>query len=123
MPGLPFPTGSWIGTLLVDGFFRAYWKIEDATLSIDRFAPRGRPPVRSTAIVAEGERLLAHFVAPGASDRRALRPEAVDLGHAAAISPSRASTWSSCVFGDTFGITWRTTPCSSITNVARSAPQ
>jgi Winged helix DNA-binding domain len=27
-PGQPWPSGRWIGTLLVDGFYRAYWKIE-----------------------------------------------------------------------------------------------
>jgi hypothetical protein len=46
-----------------------------------------------------------------------------DAGRAAAISPSTFSTTSSCVFGEAFGITWRTIPCSSITNVERSAPQ
>ncbi len=69
-PGLPFPTGRWIGTLLVDGFFRAYWRIDDATLTIDRFTPQPSDPAGTTAaIVAEGERLL-EFVAPGAGNPR-----------------------------------------------------
>ena len=69
-PGLPFPTGRWIGTLLVDGFFRAYWRIEGTTLTIDRFVPQaGDPAGTKAAIVAEGERLL-ELVAPGPGDRR-----------------------------------------------------
>ena len=48
-PGQPWPTGRWIGSLLVDGFFRAWWKVDDATLTIDRFAPQpDDPPGRST---------------------------------------------------------------------------
>jgi hypothetical protein len=69
-PGLPYPTGRWIGTLLVDGFFRAYWRIDDATLTIDRFAPLPSDPAGTVdAIAAEGERLLG-FVAPDAGDPR-----------------------------------------------------
>jgi hypothetical protein len=68
-PGRPWPTGRWIGTLLVDGFFRAYWNIEGATLTVDRFAPHpDDPPGALEEIVAEGERLL-QFVAP-AGERR-----------------------------------------------------
>jgi Winged helix DNA-binding domain len=68
-PGQPWPRGRWIGTLLVDGFFRAYWNIEGATLTVDRFAPQpDDPPWTHDAIVAEGERLL-EFVAP-AGERR-----------------------------------------------------
>ncbi len=58
--------GRWIGTLLVDGFFRAYWRHRGrrATLTIDRFAPQPDDPAGTLdAIVAEGERLL-DFVAP-----------------------------------------------------------
>jgi hypothetical protein len=69
-PGLPFPTGRWIGNLLVDGFFRAYWKIEDGTLAIDRFTPLPSDPAGTLdEIVAEGERLL-EFVAPEAAEAR-----------------------------------------------------
>ena len=70
-PGLPVPRGGWIGTLSVDGFFRAFWKLEvadgTATLSIDRFTPHpDDPPGSIDAIGAEGERLAA-FVAPDAA--------------------------------------------------------
>jgi Winged helix DNA-binding domain len=73
-PGLPYPTGKWIGQLLLDGFFRSYWQItkEDgvATLTIDRFMPApGDPADAIDEITAEGERLLA-FVAPEAGERR-----------------------------------------------------
>jgi Winged helix DNA-binding domain len=73
-PGLPYPTGKWIGQQLVDGFFRSYWKITTkdgvATLTIDRFTPAtGDPPGVLDEIAAEGERLLA-FVAPDAAERR-----------------------------------------------------
>jgi winged helix DNA-binding protein len=73
-PGLPLPQGGRaIGTLLVDGFYRANWQIAEdgdaATLTIDRFAPQPDDPAGSVeAIVAEGEGLLA-FVSPGATDR------------------------------------------------------
>jgi hypothetical protein len=73
-PGLPYPTGKWIGQLLLDGFFRSYWKITEddgvAALTIDRFTPSpGDPPDAVDEITAEGERLLA-FVAPEAGERR-----------------------------------------------------
>lgn len=73
-PGLPFPQGSTIGTLLVDGFYRANWQIATgdgvATLTIDRFTPLpSDPPDTLDEIVAEGTGLLA-FVAPEASVRR-----------------------------------------------------
>jgi Winged helix DNA-binding domain len=68
-PGRPWPTGRWIGTLLVDGFFRAYWNIEGATLTVDRFAPQpDDPPGTLDEIVAEGERLV-EFIAPAAEPR------------------------------------------------------
>lgn len=64
-PGLPFPTGSWVGTLLVDGFYRANWKVEGAVLTIDRFTPAaGDPDGTRAAIDAEGRRLL-EFVSAG----------------------------------------------------------
>jgi hypothetical protein len=69
-PGLPFPTGRWIGNLLVDGFLRAYWNIEDGTLTIDRFTRLASDSAGTVVeIVAEGERLL-EFVAPEAGDAR-----------------------------------------------------
>jgi hypothetical protein len=72
-PGPPFPAGRTIGTLLVDGFHRASWKIADddgaATLTVDRFALRpDDPPGTVEAIAAEGAALLA-FVAPEAAAR------------------------------------------------------
>jgi DNA glycosylase AlkZ-like len=72
-PGLPSPTGKWIGQLLFDGFFRAYWKITEAegvvTLTVDRFqrAP-GDPAGAIDEITAEGNCLL-EFVAPAARER------------------------------------------------------
>ena len=65
-PGLPFPRGSWIGTLLVDGFYRANWSAADGTLTIDRFTPADDdPPGTQQAIEAEGTRLL-ELIQPGA---------------------------------------------------------
>jgi Winged helix DNA-binding domain len=73
-PGEPFPTGKWIGTLMVDGFYRANWKAEPdgpaATLTIDRFTPLpGDPPGTAEEIEAEGLALL-RFIAPDADERR-----------------------------------------------------
>jgi hypothetical protein len=74
-PGAPLPQGGRaIGTLLVDGFYRANWQIledeDGATLTIDRFAPRADdPPASVEAIAAEGEALLM-FMAPAAAARR-----------------------------------------------------
>ena len=70
-PGLPVPRGGWIGTLIVDGCYRAFWQlVEDggtATLTIDRFTPHPDDPVDTArAIIEEGERLIA-FVAPEAT--------------------------------------------------------
>jgi hypothetical protein len=72
-PGLPYPTGKWIGQLLLDGFFRSYWEIVRAdglaTLTIDRFTPAPLdPPDAVDEITAEGARLLA-FVAPDVGER------------------------------------------------------
>lgn len=69
-PGAPFATGKWIGTLLVDGFYRANWKLTEevgvATLTVDRFRPlTDDPPGTVDEIAAEGRRLGA-FVAPRA---------------------------------------------------------
>jgi hypothetical protein len=73
-PGAPFPRGATVGTLLVDGFYRANWQSADAdgtaTLTVDRFAHRpGDPPDTADAIAAEAGALLA-FVAPAAAERR-----------------------------------------------------
>lgn len=78
-PGAPFPTGKWIGTLLVDGFYRANWKVtvEDgvATLALDRLTSLpSDPPGTEDQIAQEGEHMLA-LIAPGAAERRVeLRP-------------------------------------------------
>ena len=75
-PGLPYPTGATVGTLLVDGFYRAYWKLERdaATLTVDRFTPHpDDPPGTRQEIAAEGERLLA-FIAPELPGRVAFVP-------------------------------------------------
>jgi hypothetical protein len=66
----PFPRGSTIGTLLVDGFHRANWKAEDGTLTFDRFADEpGDPPGTRAAIEAEGAGLL-RFLDPELSEPR-----------------------------------------------------
>ncbi len=72
-PGLPLPRGSRLGSLLVDGFYRANWQITEesgaAVLTVDRFARHpADPPGAVDEIAGEGMRLLA-FVAPGASTR------------------------------------------------------
>ena len=72
-PGQPWPSGTWIGTLYVDGFFRAYWRAElddaAATLTVDRLTPlRTDPGGTAAAIEAEGVALLA-LIAPGAEPR------------------------------------------------------
>jgi hypothetical protein len=71
-PGQPWPHGRWIGTLLVDGFFRAYWNYADGTLTVDRFTPAADDArgVRDE-IAAEAERLVA-FIDPGTKPRIAL---------------------------------------------------
>jgi hypothetical protein len=73
-PGLPFPRGANIGTLLVDGFYRANWKLEHddatATLTVDRVE---RLPGDGAGVVdeiaAEAAGLLA-FIAPDSAERR-----------------------------------------------------
>ncbi len=71
-PGLPLPTGGRaFGSLLANGFFRAFWQIVEepgrATLTIDRFTPApGDPPNLLEQIVIEAEGLLA-FLSPYAS--------------------------------------------------------
>ena len=71
-PGLRLPRGIALGTLLVDGFYRANWKIDEsdgtATLTIDGFTPLATdPPHTMEEIVEEGGRLL-RFVAPHAAE-------------------------------------------------------
>jgi DNA glycosylase AlkZ-like len=74
-PCLPFLQGGrGVGTLLVDGFYRANWIVTDepggATLTIDRLALDASDPAGTVdAIVAEGTGLLA-FLAPDKSERR-----------------------------------------------------
>jgi hypothetical protein len=64
-PGLPLPRGRWIGTLLVDGFYRANWSLEEGTLRIDRFTPAvDDPPGTIEDIEDEGRRLIRLLV-PG----------------------------------------------------------
>jgi hypothetical protein len=73
-PGLPLPRGSAVGTLLVDGFYRANWKIAEegtaATLTVDRFK---RLPGEGADVIdeiaAEANGLLA-FMAPESAEHR-----------------------------------------------------
>ena len=79
-PGLPVPRGGWIGTLIVDGCYRAFWKLEEAdgtaTLTIDRFTPHpDDPPGSIDAIIEEGER-LDRVRRPGGRAGRPLRARA-----------------------------------------------
>ena len=72
-PGLPFPTGTWIGSLFADGFFRAWWRITEqdgvATLAIDGFTPSPRDPAGlEDEIAAEGERLRSLIATRAAPD-------------------------------------------------------
>lgn len=72
--GAPYPTGKWIGSLIVDGFYRANWEVtvEDgvATLALDRLTslPSDAPGTEDE-IAEEGARMLA-FIAPDAAERR-----------------------------------------------------
>lgn len=73
-PGAPYPQGGVLGTLLVDGFYRAFWTVLEAsgaaTLTVDRFTPLPRDgPGTVDEIIAEGARLLA-FVAPDSGERQ-----------------------------------------------------
>ena len=74
-PGLPLPHGGRaFGSVLADGFFRAFWQIVEepgrATLTIDRFTPQpGDPAGLLDAIAAEAEGLLA-FLSPDAGEHR-----------------------------------------------------
>ena len=78
-PGLPSPRGAAVGSLLVDGFFRAFWSMDEdegaTVLTIDRFAPaRDDPPDAVEAIAAEGARLL-ELLRPGVPGRVRFAPE------------------------------------------------
>jgi hypothetical protein len=74
-PRLPFPQGGKVlGTLLVDGFFRAFWKIveeeETATLLVDRLEQLpGDPPGAMGQVEEEGLRLLS-FICPASAELR-----------------------------------------------------
>jgi hypothetical protein len=73
-PGTPFPQNTAVGALLVDGFYRANWKLAEedgiATLTIDRFTRQpGDGSETVDEVAAEASRLLA-FLAPGATERR-----------------------------------------------------
>ena len=73
-PRWPLARGRAIGTLLVDGFYRANWRIEEAdgvaTLTIDRFKRLPEdPPGAVDEITEEGGRLLT-FVSPGAREHQ-----------------------------------------------------
>jgi hypothetical protein len=70
-PGWLTPGPRWIGALLVDGFYRAHWRIsEDGVLRIEHFGELpGDPRGTRDQIVAEGERLL-ELVVPDAPDPR-----------------------------------------------------
>ncbi len=71
-PGLPLPKGGRaFGSVLADGFFRAFWHITEragrATITIDRLTRQpGDPADLLDAIAAEAEGLLA-FLSPDAS--------------------------------------------------------
>ena len=77
-PGFPFPRGSTKGTLLVDGFYRANWKIgnedEVAMLTIDRFKrlPSDKAGVIDE-ITEEGDGLL-RLIAPGVEHKMQFVP-------------------------------------------------
>ena len=85
-PGPPLPLGAraW-GSLLADGFYRAFWKVElgdgAATLTVDRFTSRPEdPPGTLDAIARRGHRAAG---VPRARDQRAagaVRPGAVERG-------------------------------------------
>ena len=73
-PGRPFQRGDAVGSLLVDGFYRANWKItaadDVATLTIDRLKRLPDDPYDAVdEISAEGQRLL-EFIAPDSAEHR-----------------------------------------------------
>jgi hypothetical protein len=73
----PFPTGRHVGSLLVDGFYRAPWKLDGETLRIERFRPAPGEGDRVTeAIQAEGLALLAFLVPAATAPEVVLAPAA-----------------------------------------------
>jgi len=63
-PLQPFPRGKWIGTVLVDGFYRANWRLEDGEVRILGFSPEpSDPPGSAAALEAEAARLAAFLAA------------------------------------------------------------
>ena len=84
--------------------------------SIPEFTAQAVMPAARAASVALEHREVVEQRPVDVEQNRPAQP-------AAPSSPSAFSTSSSCVFGETFGITWRMTPSESITNVARRAPQ
>ena len=84
-PGLPYPTGKWIGQLLLDGFFRSYWEITEedgvATLTIDRFSPAPSDAPDAIDEIARRGRSAARFRgARGGRAEAALRAVALSCG-------------------------------------------
>jgi hypothetical protein len=75
--GGTFPTGSFIGTLLVDGFYRAPWKLDGETLRVQRFARLpGEGDDVADAVRAEGAALLALLAPDADSPQVVLAPAA-----------------------------------------------
>ena len=101
-PGAPLPRGGRsIGTLLVDGFYRANWGLRRGRHAHDRpLRPARRPTrrARAEAIVAEGEGLhrVPRSPRPARRDARGpLRPGAL-AARPAARTASRARPASAC---------------------------
>jgi hypothetical protein len=67
-PGPAYPTGSLVGNLLLDGFYRATWEIAGGILTIAGWERRRGDPKRDE-VAAEGERLLAFAAAGGGQVR------------------------------------------------------
>jgi hypothetical protein len=64
--GIPWPTGRWIGSLLIDGFGAGTWKLHEGVLTITGPAPD--PAVEAEAVA------LLQLIAPGAEPRVEFRP-------------------------------------------------
>ena len=66
----PVPTGRFVGSVLVDGFARATWELEDRRLRVEGFELLpGEGPEIAESVLAEGE-ALAGVLLPDAPDRR-----------------------------------------------------
>ena len=65
----PFLRGTWVGTLLVDGFYAGTWKAEDGLLTVQGIAPR-------EDVEAEGLALLRFMAGDADGHRVAWEPEA-----------------------------------------------